>query len=125
MRVSEGVPRGRITGLYHPEMFQEHEEVIVFTRDELNRTYTSMQEQIDYINKAVLHIYGSEEWKLIGYWPKIMEKVHLLDINMDLIFKNKPLQTYLDSYISDTIQSTKKQVNISKRKSSAQIQLPI
>ena len=29
MRVSEGVPRGRIAGLYNPEMFQEREEVIV------------------------------------------------------------------------------------------------
>ena len=29
MRVSEGVPRGRIVGSYNPEMFQEHAEVIV------------------------------------------------------------------------------------------------
>jgi hypothetical protein len=34
MRVSEGVPKGRFAELYNPEMFQEHEEVIVFTRDE-------------------------------------------------------------------------------------------
>ena len=32
MRVSEGVPKGRIAELYNPEMFQELEEVIVFTR---------------------------------------------------------------------------------------------
>ena len=37
MRVSEGVPKGRIAELYNPEMFQEQEEVIVFTQDELNR----------------------------------------------------------------------------------------
>ena len=76
MRVSEGVPRGRIAELYNPGMFQEREEVIVFTRDEFNRTYTSMREQIDYINKTDLHLNRSEEWKLIGYWPKILEKVH-------------------------------------------------
>ena len=52
MRVSEGVPRGRIVELYDPGLFQEREEVIVFTRDEFNRTYTSMREQIDYINKT-------------------------------------------------------------------------
>jgi len=48
MRVSEGVPNGRIAELYNPEMFQEHEEVIIFTRNEFNRFYTSMREQIDY-----------------------------------------------------------------------------
>ena len=74
MRMSEGVPQGRIAELYNPEMFQEREEVIVFTRDEFNRTYTSMREQIDYINKTDLHLDRSEEWKLIGYWPKILEK---------------------------------------------------
>jgi hypothetical protein len=52
MRVSEGVPNGRIAELYSPEMFQEREEVIVFTREEFNRTFTSMWEQIDYINKV-------------------------------------------------------------------------
>ena len=26
MRVSEGVPRGRVAEVYHPELFQEHEE---------------------------------------------------------------------------------------------------
>ena len=61
MRVSEGVPRGRIVELYNPGLFQEREEVIVFTRDEFSRTYTSMREQIDYINKTDLHFNRSEE----------------------------------------------------------------
>ena len=74
MRVSEGVPRGRIAELYDSDMFQEREEVIVFTRDEFNRTYTSMQEQINYINRTDLYLNRDEEWKLIGYWPKILEK---------------------------------------------------
>ena len=52
MRVSEGVPRGRIAELYNPGMFKEREEVIIFTREEFSRTYTSMREQIDYINKT-------------------------------------------------------------------------
>ncbi len=53
MRVSEGVPRGRIVELYNPGLFQGREEVILFTRDEFSRTYTSMREQIDYINKLI------------------------------------------------------------------------
>jgi hypothetical protein len=63
MRVSEGVPKGRIAELYNHEMFQEHEEVVVFTRDEFNRFYTSMRRQIDYINKIDLYFDRSEEWK--------------------------------------------------------------
>ena len=71
MRVSEGVPKGRIVELYNPGMFQEREEVIVFTRDELSRTYNSIKEQIDHINNIDLFFNRGEEWKLIGYWPKI------------------------------------------------------
>lgn len=59
MRVSEGVPRGRIAELYNPDMFQEREEVIVFTRDEFSRFYNSMHEQIDYINGIDLCLNGS------------------------------------------------------------------
>ena len=58
-------------------MFQEHEEVIVFTRDEFSRTYTSMREQIDYINNTDLFLNRGEEWKLMGYWPKILGKIYL------------------------------------------------
>ncbi len=116
MKVSEGEPRGRFAKLYHPEMFQEHEEVIVFTRDEFNRTYTHMVEQIDYINKTNMHLDPSEEWKLIGYWPKIMERVHLLDRNMDLIFEKQPLQCYLDTYLYNTILEVEKEVAASERK---------
>ncbi len=95
MRVSEGVPRGRIAELYNPGMFQEHEEVIVFTRDEFTRTYTSMGEQIDYVNKTDLHLNMGEEWKLIGYRPKILGKVHILDMNIDSILKRNQYNVIL------------------------------
>lgn len=42
MRISEGVPRGRIAELYNPGIFDEREEVIVFTREDFNRTYSLM-----------------------------------------------------------------------------------
>jgi hypothetical protein len=124
MRVSEGVPRGRIAELYNPGMFQEREEVIVFTRDEFSRTYTSMREQIDYINKTDLHLNRSEEWKLIGYWPKILGRVYILDRNLDSILEKKPLQCYLDACLFNTIRSSHKNA-VSKRKVSVQLNLPI
>ena len=116
MRVSEGVPFGRIAELYNPEMFQEHETVIVFTRDDINRRYISIMAQIDYINKIDLHLDRSEKWKLIGYWPKILEKVHILDMNLDLIFKKEPLQSYLDAYLYNNIWSLQKNVAVSEKK---------
>jgi len=124
MRVSEGVPRGRIAELYNPGMFKEREEVIIFTREEFSRTYTSMREQIDYINKTDLHL-KSEEWKLIGYWPKILGRLHILDRNMDSILKKEPLQSYLDACLFNTIQSSQKNVAVSKRKVPVQLKLRI
>jgi hypothetical protein len=115
MRVSEAVPDGRIAQLYHPELFQEHEEVIVFTREEFSRTYTSIREQIDYIVKVDLHLERSEEWKLMGYWPKIMQKVHRIDRGMDLIFQKEPLQSYLDAYLYSPIQSSQEKLPVAER----------
>ena len=125
MRVSEGVPRGRIAELYNPEMFQEHEEVVVFTRDEFSRTYNSMKEQIDYINNTDLFLDRGEEWKLIGYWPKILARVYLLDRNLDSILEKEPLQCYLDACLFNIIGSSHKNVAVSKRKVPAQLKLPI
>ena len=48
----------------------------------------------------------SEEWNVIGAWPKIMERIRLLDLNLESIFSNKPLQTYLDTYIFDNVDLT-------------------
>ena len=125
MRVSEGVPNGRISELYNPEMFQEHEEVIIFTRNEFNRFYTSMREQIDYVNEIDLYFDRSEDWKLIGYWPKILERVHILDVNINSLLKEEPLQCYLDASLYKTTKSSHKNVAASKRKVSVQLTLPI
>ena len=125
MRVSEGVPRGKIAELYNPEMFQEREEVIIFTRNEFNRFYTSMMEQIDYNNEIDLYFDRSEEWKLLGYWPKFMDRVHILDVNMDSLLKIEPLQCYLDASLYNTIRSSSKNVAVSKRKVQVRQILPI
>jgi hypothetical protein len=93
---------GRRVQLYHPEFFNEHEEVIIFTREEFKRMYQSMAMQIDHITRLDMSLDRSEEWMMIGVWPKIMERIRLLDLNLESIFSNKPLQTYLDTYIYDT-----------------------
>ena len=126
MRVSEGIPNGRIAELSNPEMFQEHEEVIVFTRNEFNRFYTSMMEQINYINQTDLYLDKSEKWKLIGYWPKILQRVHLLDMNIDsLLTKEASLQCYLDASLYNTVKVSQKNVILSKKKVPIQQKLPI
>jgi hypothetical protein len=115
MRVSEGVPRGRVAEIYHPELFPEQEEVIIFSREEFSRTYTSIRRQLDYIVKVDLHLDRSEEWKLMGYWPRIMQSVHRIDRDMDLIFKKEPLQSYLDAYLHEHIGSSQDQVPVTER----------
>jgi hypothetical protein len=126
MRFSQGVPKGRFAELYHPEMFQKHEEVIVFTREEFSRFYNSMIGQINYVNKMDLFLDRNEDWKLLGYWPKIMEKVHIIDANMESILTKEPsLQTYLDASIYNTIKSPHKNVAVAKKKIPVQTTLPI
>ena len=114
MRVSEGVPIGQFAELYNPEMFQEHEEVIVFTREEFNSFYNSMLDEIEYINRIYLFLDRNQEWKLIGYWPKIMERISILNLNMDSLLK-QPEQCYLDSSIFNPVKSTHKKVAAKKR----------
>ena len=116
MRVSEGVPRGRNAELYNPKMFQEHEEVIVFTKEEFSRFYNSMQQQIDYINEIDLFLGRSEEWKLLGHWSKILERIHILDVNIDSILKKELIQCYLDASLYNNIRSSENNVAISKKK---------
>ena len=84
-----------------------------------------MQEQIDYINEIDLFLDRSEEWKLIGHWPKILERVHILDVNINSILKKEPIQCYLDASLYNTIRSSQKNVEVSKKKVSIQLELPI
>ena len=106
-------------------MFKEHEEVIVFTREQFAKYYTSMMEQINIVNDIDLYFDRKEEWELLGLWPKIMERIHILDINIDSILKKEPLQCYLDASLYNTIGSSIKNVEVSKRKVSVQLNLPI
>ena len=73
-----------------------------------------MQQKIDYINNVDLFLDRSEEWKLIGYWPKILERVHILDVNMDSILKNQ-YNVILTHHYMNTIRSPQNNVAISKK----------
>ena len=116
MRVSEGVTRGKFAELNNPEIFGEREEVVVFTRDEFNRIYRSMRAEIDHINKIHFYLDESESWKLMGYWPKIMERVYIVDKNMDALLRKEPLQCYLDAFLESSVGSFNEEVAASKGK---------
>ena len=103
MRVSQGVPCGRKIDLYHPDLIIEHEEVIIYTRDEFRRTFTLMQEQIDNIFMWGMGLEPDEGWKLMGHWPHIMERVHILGLGLESFYGESPSQTYLDSYMYDEV----------------------
>jgi hypothetical protein len=115
MRFSEGEPDGRFVELYHSEIFSEREEVIVFTREDFERIYTSIQKQVDYITLVDLHLDRGEDWKLIGYWPKIMQGVNRIDLNMDLLFRKDALQSYLDAYLYDPTVSSQDTLLVSEK----------
>ncbi|WP_081882630.1 hypothetical protein [Methanobacterium sp. SMA-27] len=84
-----------------------------------------MMEQINYINKIDLYLDRNEDWKLIGYWPQILQRIHPLEKNIDSILTKEPLQCYLDATLYNTVQSTHKNVARSKRKIPIQQTLPI
>ncbi len=125
MRVSEGVPDGNIAELYNPEQFQDHEEVIVFTREDFQHTYNSISLQVDYINKIAVHLDVGDDWNLIGYWPNFLERIYLLDLNIDLIFQEEPVQCYLDTYLYASIGSSEDAVAASKSKVPVQLKFSI
>ena len=62
----------------------------------------------------------------MGLWPKIMERIHILDVNMDSILKQEPLQCYLDASLYETVKNPSKLVYVlSKKKIPIQQTLPI
>ncbi|MCC7559311.1 MAG: hypothetical protein KO318_02595 [Methanobacterium sp.] len=108
MRLSQGVLCGRRIELYHPEFFEEHEEVIIFTREEFRRMYQSMDTQINHIHRLDMGLDRGEEWNSMEVWPKIMECIHILTLNLESVFNSNAIQTYLDSYIYDGMNISEK-----------------
>lgn len=105
MRVSEGEPRGRKIFFYHPELFKEREEVIVFDRDEFKRTYFLIHEYIGEIVKLYCCYDRDRYWELEALWQIIMERIHMININKELFYELKDAQTYLDTYVKIPVES--------------------
>lgn len=82
MRFSQGASYGRYGELYHPEVFNDHEEVIDFDREELRSAYKSMINQISFINDIDLKLNRQEDYKILGKWPKIMGRIHIIDVTL-------------------------------------------
>ncbi len=83
MRFSQGASYGRYGELYHSEMFKDREEVIVFKKEELASAFKSMMNQIEFINNIDLKFNRKDDYKLLGLWPQIMGRVHIINVNIN------------------------------------------
>ena len=105
MRASQGASYGRYGELYHPEVFNDHEEVIVFKREEFASVFKSMMNSIDYINDIDLKFNREDDYKLMGLWPQIMGRIHIIDVNIDDFIVQDPLQGSLDAFLYPATES--------------------
>ena len=108
MRFSQGASYGRFGELYHPEMFSDREEVIVFKREDFASAFKSMMNSIDFINDIDLKFNRQDDYKLLGLWPQIMSGVHIIDVNIDDFLNREPLQGQLDAYLFNKTESLSK-----------------
>jgi hypothetical protein len=72
--------------------------------------------QINYVNDIALKLDPSEIWKLMGYWPKIMEHIHIIDRDMDMLLTEKPQQPIIDVFLYNALPRVKT-TNHNQRKS--------
>jgi len=108
LRASQAVPFGAKAILYHPKLFSDHEEVIIYERDEFRRTFSSIR---DYIQEIFLKNHQLEQQqnsrRLMGEWFWIMERVHIINNNLEDFFTQTPCQGYMDTYIHNPVESVK------------------
>ena len=103
MRASQGIPQGPKARLYHPELFQNHEEVIVYEREEFRRNFKAMRNSIGDIFLIYLGLDTEDDFMLLGQWPRIMERIHIINLELNSFFSEKPVQCCLDTYMHNTI----------------------
>lgn len=99
MRASLGVPSGRKVMPYHPELFQEYEEVIIYPREEFKRNFLAIKEHLNYIFRKNFLLEMDENWKLLSEWPRLMDRVHIINTEMNHFLSLKDSQSYLDAYL--------------------------
>lgn len=99
MKFSQGASYGRYGELYHPEVFNEREEVIVFKREEFASAYKSMMTSIEFIEDINLKFNQQEDYKISTLWPRIMSRVHIIDVNIDDFIVQDAIQGLLDAFL--------------------------
>jgi hypothetical protein len=99
MRANQGASYGRYGELYRPEMFNNREEGIVFKREEFVSAFKSMMSSIEHINDIDLQFNRQDDYKLLGLWPQIMSRVHIIDVNIDDFLMHESSQGRLDAYL--------------------------
>ncbi len=110
MRASQGIPHGPKARLYHPELFNDHEEVIVYEREEFRRNFMHIRESINNIIMTDLNLNLDEEWTLMGHWPRIMERIHLINLGLNSFFSEKPVQSSLDTYLHESVKVNEREL---------------
>jgi hypothetical protein len=100
------MPFGAKAILYHPKLFSEREEVIIYERDEFRRTFNNIR---DCIQEIFLKNHQLEQQQnsrgLMGEWIWIMERIHLIDNNLEDFFTDNSCQGFLDTYIPNSVES--------------------
>jgi len=110
MRASQGIPHGPKARLYHPELFQDHEEVIVYEREEFRRNFTIMQGYIRDIFLMYLQLDNENDYMLLGQWPRIMERIHFINLELDSFFSERPVQCCLDTYMHNSVRANEQEL---------------
>jgi len=105
MRFSQGASYGSYGELYHPELFKEREEVIVFKREEFTSAFKSMMNNIEFIEDISLKFNLDDDYKLLGLWPQIMSRIHIIDVNIDDFLAQDPIQSNLDAFLFNRTES--------------------
>ncbi len=99
MKFSQGASYGRYGELYHPEVFNDHEEVIVFKREDFASAYKSMMNSIEFIKDINLKFNQQDDYKISALWPRIMSRVHIIDVNIDDFLMHESSQGLLDAFL--------------------------
>lgn len=110
MRVSHGIPFGAKAMLYDPDSFQDHEEVIIYQREEFKRVYGIMHDYVKDIFLMDYRLGRDDTRKLMGHWPWIMERINIINLELDSLLGEKPSQAYLDTYLYNTIGNSEKEM---------------
>jgi hypothetical protein len=105
MRFSQGASYGRFGELYHPEVFSDREEVIIFKREEFASAFKSMMNSIEFIEDINLKFNRQDDYKLLGLWPQIMSRVHIIDVNIYDFLMHESSQGRLDAFLFNTSKS--------------------